>query len=595
MSGWLPALVGAGFYVAFIDRTLFGVDGQRFSSLFDDAMVSMRYARHLATGQGLVWNPGEAPVEGYTNLLWTLWMAFLHWVGIPERLVSLVVMVSGALLLVGTVATVGAVARRLSPADGRVAAAATWFVAFSYPLAFWSLRGMEVGLLALLVTAAVLVVLRWQESGSGSDLLLLACLLLLGMLTRTDAVVPATVLAMAGVAAAPRRRRLRVAAVLAGTLVVTLVAHTGFRVIYYGDALPNTYYLKMEGVALTTRLARGGLAAADTFVQLALPMVLAVGGLLARRRRPGADLLPDHPAGTGALGELTLAGIVLGQFAYSAYVGGDAWEWMRYPNRYVAVSLPALAVLAGFGIRRLLTPGQRSWRWWPVAGGVAALAWIDPARRFAAAGFALRASETDWISELQPSVAIGASMIVVVAASAAGRRAVAGRPRGSHRALVFGVVAVAIWSSSGFAAIDWVRTGGYHVSDDVRMARLGLAVKAATDPEASVAVTWAGALPYFSQRPAVDLLGKSDRRIATMAAVADGFRPGHAKVDHGYSVGRLRPDLVAQVWGGSTGLRDRLRSWGYVEVDGMWVRAGSAHVDVGRLARELAAVRRAGR
>ncbi len=231
MSGWLPALAGASFYVVFITRTLFGVDGQRFSSLFDDAMVSMRYARHLAIGHGLVWNPGEAPVEGYTNLLWTLWMALLHWVGIPERLVSLVVMVSGALLLVGTVATVGAVARRLAPGDGRVAAAATWFVAFSYPLAFWSLRGMEVGLLALLVTAAVLVVLRWQESGSGSDLVLLACLLVLGMLTRTDALVPATVLAVAGVAAAPQRFRLRVAAVLAGTLVMTLVAHTGFRVI----------------------------------------------------------------------------------------------------------------------------------------------------------------------------------------------------------------------------------------------------------------------------------------------------------------------------------------------------------------------------
>jgi hypothetical protein len=40
--------------------------------LFDDAMISMRYARNFAEGYGLIWNPGQAPIEGYTNWLWTL-------------------------------------------------------------------------------------------------------------------------------------------------------------------------------------------------------------------------------------------------------------------------------------------------------------------------------------------------------------------------------------------------------------------------------------------------------------------------------------------------------------------------------------------
>lgn len=44
-------------------------------SMVDDAYVSLRYARHLALGNGLVFNAGEPPVEGYTNLLWVLWMA----------------------------------------------------------------------------------------------------------------------------------------------------------------------------------------------------------------------------------------------------------------------------------------------------------------------------------------------------------------------------------------------------------------------------------------------------------------------------------------------------------------------------------------
>ena len=41
----------------------------------EDAFISFRYARNLVAGAGLVWNPGEAPVEGYTNFLWVLLLA----------------------------------------------------------------------------------------------------------------------------------------------------------------------------------------------------------------------------------------------------------------------------------------------------------------------------------------------------------------------------------------------------------------------------------------------------------------------------------------------------------------------------------------
>lgn len=36
----------------FIYRTSFSIDGVRFFSLFDDAMISMRYAQNLADGYG---------------------------------------------------------------------------------------------------------------------------------------------------------------------------------------------------------------------------------------------------------------------------------------------------------------------------------------------------------------------------------------------------------------------------------------------------------------------------------------------------------------------------------------------------------------
>src|SRR2546426_6673593 len=53
---------------------LFGYNVQRSYFLGDDSFISFRYARHLAEGHGLVWNPGDR-VEGYTNFLWVVLMA----------------------------------------------------------------------------------------------------------------------------------------------------------------------------------------------------------------------------------------------------------------------------------------------------------------------------------------------------------------------------------------------------------------------------------------------------------------------------------------------------------------------------------------
>lgn len=48
-TGWASALVYESSFIA--------IDGQRHYCLFDDAMISMRYAWNLVNDHGLVWNP----------------------------------------------------------------------------------------------------------------------------------------------------------------------------------------------------------------------------------------------------------------------------------------------------------------------------------------------------------------------------------------------------------------------------------------------------------------------------------------------------------------------------------------------------------
>src|SRR5437660_6521261 len=151
---WFPvAMACFGLvYAAFIARSAFRVDGVWHFSLFDDAMVSMRYARNLAHGHGLLWNPGQRPVEGYTNLLWTLWMAFLHLLPVPETKISLLVMLTSEALLLLNLVVVKRIAELLTPDAPVVAITAVILTGSFYPLIFWSLRGMEVGLLTLLIS-----------------------------------------------------------------------------------------------------------------------------------------------------------------------------------------------------------------------------------------------------------------------------------------------------------------------------------------------------------------------------------------------------------------------------------------------------------
>jgi len=48
----------------------------------EDAAMLMRYSRHLAAGQGIVWNVGERPVDGATDFLFMVVLAAVHRAGV---------------------------------------------------------------------------------------------------------------------------------------------------------------------------------------------------------------------------------------------------------------------------------------------------------------------------------------------------------------------------------------------------------------------------------------------------------------------------------------------------------------------------------
>jgi hypothetical protein len=200
----------------------------------DDAYISFRYARNLAAGNGLVFNPGDR-LEGMTNLAWTVLLAPAT-AGDPMFAAKVIGLACSAL----TIALVGAWAweERLHPAA--TAAALAPFALLPWA-PFWSVQGLETPAVALLVT------LGWSrypvEARDPTRWPLSAVGLGLAPAFRPDAAVHAPVTALVHLLRrGPRdtplvRRSIAIVIACAGALVA-------FKLGYYGQILPHTYAVK---------------------------------------------------------------------------------------------------------------------------------------------------------------------------------------------------------------------------------------------------------------------------------------------------------------------------------------------------------------
>jgi hypothetical protein len=330
------ALLGLLILLAF-----FVFHAVRFAHYFnDDAYITFRYSRSLASGHGPYFNPGEH-VEGYTNPLLMLLLAGIYRLGGPGAL-------PGAAKGIGIVAGAGAVAvafalgRRLAaelelPPGWRDAAglSAAAVLAASPGFAVNSVSGLETVPFALLIAAGALAGVaavdgRWR----GSGLLFAAAYLM-----RPDGVV-AFALFWLGRAAAglARRERQMIRPLFIDAAVVTAVVglHLGARyVLYDHEWLPNTYYAKLGGSRERTGWQYVVDGAALPFGGWAL-LLVGLCGLARTRGRAWTAVAPAVALAAGG----TLLPAVLGA------------DWMA-GYRFLVHYLPVLASVFGAGVATL--------------------------------------------------------------------------------------------------------------------------------------------------------------------------------------------------------------------------------------------------
>lgn len=236
----------------------------------DDNFISYRYAKHLANGYGLVWNLGEAPVEGFSNLLWVLVLAGVGRFGIDIPLAAKIL----SFIVGGTViAILPAFIRRLTGSPD-YDWAPSLLLSLSVPWLLWSVAGGEVTLFSLFF---LLVVWGLLESEEQSLKLSIGCV---GMiLTRPDG----TLYAGAALLASLIHHRswsewMRRSFTPLLMSVATVAAVVAFRLWYFGDWVPNTLRAKVVS-------SFPGLALVGLWVLLALPFLALLVWMYRTRQR----------------------------------------------------------------------------------------------------------------------------------------------------------------------------------------------------------------------------------------------------------------------------------------------------------------------
>ena len=486
-KNWLLLLLSALFGIwalAFIYHSSYvASDGRLYFNLFDDAMISMRYGWNLAHGHGLVWNAGDVErVEGYTNLLMTLVMSVATFL-FDKRYAVFAIQLTGIFFTLGTawmtVCIGEGISKNAESNFGTSDSGLHRYLPFAlillyYPLNFWSLMGMETGMLAFFLTAGIFLSLKYADSQTSADsqILYMSVLFGLAFLTRNDSLVFAALAFLFLLPTLKRGRRHVYLFLAAGALYSAFVlGQMAFRYFYYGEIMPNTYTLKLVGMALDERLRNGWGFILPFLKETAALLLVALAGLALRF----------------SWKRLYLFGFFLVSVMYQIYVGGDAWNYWRI----MAPTMPLLLLLFSF-------------------------ACFEIAERFA---------RTGWIRNF-----------TLAALS------------------VFGLFFADARFMKEFLLLDLPYQNNYaqaHVE-------VAIAINDLTKEGATIGVFWGGTLPYYTDRTAIDFLGKSDKYIASLppdvSGQSAGFgmnsMPGHNKYDLTYSIQQLLPTYVEEFdWG----------------------------------------------
>lgn len=321
-----------GFYIF----NIFVLLHESKDTIVDDSYITFRYAKNLANGNGIVFNPGER-VEGYSSVLWVLILAigFLFNLDIRHYSIILGIIFNGFVI----VYVMLKLFELLKEYRFKIiwAAIAGLIIAGNYRYVRWSVYGMEFPLYILLV---LLLYETFFKSIKTKKIIyplittFIGCILIL---TRPEAPL---YLFLMGIVFLIFHKSFnndfskKHAAIIFSVNIIFFILYLIWRKYYYGWWLPNTFYCKVD--MGTDYITRGFFYFAST-VDLSRWWILLVLSLLIIKSN--AYKSPQQ-----FLWFITIFFLIV----YYIYVGGDL-----YKERLLLPIFPIILIVSVISLAKI--------------------------------------------------------------------------------------------------------------------------------------------------------------------------------------------------------------------------------------------------
>lgn len=299
--------------------------------LVDDAFIQLRYAHNFANGYGLVWNRGEAPVEGSTSLTFVLFLALIEKAGFtPLAYLEWI----GAFFAVASLALTLLLLEWVNPDHRAENMLAVVMLGLCVPMRYWSLAGLETTFAVFFLTASVLSYIAYKTGRVPAWTIGLVFAWTALTRPETLALFGITFLFELSLEFIHKTKSFKNIIWMGASFVLIFAPVFLWRWSYYGYPFPNTYYAK-TGAGLIQ--IKGGI---DYFVEsmtvilsgTSLPLLLSLLTFRKMRSERVYILL-----------------LMLSSWLIVTLDGGD-----HFPNaRFFAPSLPLLFSLTAIGISEL--------------------------------------------------------------------------------------------------------------------------------------------------------------------------------------------------------------------------------------------------
>lgn len=314
-----------------------GVQTYLWPHITDDAYITFRYALNLSTGHGLAFNPGEY-VEGFSNPLWTLLLAFLH--ALTGIEIADTARVMGLVFALGTLFFAFRITLRSGEQPASLALSLALLLIITAPgFHVFATAGLEGPMLGFLLMAGLAASMGTSRTTRYSAALLFG----LAGITRPEGPLYALLWFLATINPSLSLRKLAPREAVRFLVMVTpIAAWQIFRLIYFGAWLPNTAIAKVPGV----------FGEFIDFPEYVTPWLVAAGGPLILFLWM---VLPPRSESVQKVERLCLA-LAGACLVFVSYAQGD---WMTF-GRFITPVWPVISVTLALWVAAELKQLQQS-------------------------------------------------------------------------------------------------------------------------------------------------------------------------------------------------------------------------------------------